>query len=112
MKKDLPAGDENATKSLGSSRLNTVFAGGTDGTSLRNALALASVQVCREAQLAHRRLVAIAMERWRSCGEGATIRLRTANRRHPLDGHRGANLPDIRAENWGVHTFTISTKSP
>ena len=66
MKKDLPAGDENATKSLGSSRLNTVFAGGTDGTSLRNALALASVQVCREAQLAHRRLVAIAMEEWRS----------------------------------------------
>ena len=61
MKKDLPAGDENATKSLGSSRLNTVFAGGTVCTSLRNATAPASVQVCREAQLPHRRPLAIAI---------------------------------------------------
>ena len=35
MKKDLPAGDENGTKLLGSLRLKTVFAGGADGTSRR-----------------------------------------------------------------------------
>ena len=73
IKKDLPAGEENATRPLGSLRLKTVFAGGTDGTSLRKATAPASVHVCREAQLPHRRVVAVAIEDPRRWLESAKV---------------------------------------